>query len=267
MLIGIRIYTFKDGEMKLWSNSEKVYNILNVYKLIEHWYRRHPYAKRVSEKWICQDYRIDQQRPQRNVYSQAYIKLVSMSEMEKRYMDSLIKGIEKDIEYPTVYDDGEHMFYEKTIYCPNCNKRRKVLTSKTHCEFCGFEFDDALKCPKCEALNLKGSKECKECGYEFRKESFINNDFFEVEKNEYVYNTFCPICNRRKSKYFNVCQNCGFDFSTHKQCKVCKEWVRKNDNFCCHCGNKLIKKVKCNSCGNENEEKNNYCNYCGNKLK
>ena len=30
MIVGIRIYTFKDGEMVLWSNSEKTYNTLNV---------------------------------------------------------------------------------------------------------------------------------------------------------------------------------------------------------------------------------------------
>ena len=39
--------------------------------------------------------------------------------------------------------------------------RRKVLTSKTHCEFCGFEFSESVKCSECGGLNLKNSDVCR----------------------------------------------------------------------------------------------------------
>ena len=84
--------------------------------------------------------------------------------MEKKVLDNVINKIEKNINYPTVYDDGENIYYEDTIHCPKCGKRRKVLTSKTNCEECGFEFSKAKKCLKCKDLNLNEYNYCVHCG-------------------------------------------------------------------------------------------------------
>lgn len=267
MIIGVRKHYFKNGEMKLFSYYEKTYDIRKFNKVITKWYKRNPYAKRVSKHWICCDYRIDQQRPQRNVYSEAYIKIVQMTEMEEKFIDNIIKGIEKDIEYPTVWDDGKNIHYEETIYCPNCGKRRKVLTSESHCEYCGFEFDKAKVCPKCNGLNLKGSDECRICGYEFRKESYVKNNDFKVKKNEYNNVILCPKCNTRKSKYYHTCQSCGFDFDKNKQCPKCEHWIDENDKYCGYCGQKLLMFKRCSKCGRKNKENNKYCTECGNRLK
>lgn len=266
MKVSIKVYRFDDGDMKIFMNSEKVCDKIKASKKIKSWYNKNPYAKRVDKEWICSDYRVDQQRPQRNVYSEAYMNITSMTEMEEKYIDFFIKSLEEHIEYPTVWDDGEKMYYEETIYCPNCGGRRKVLTSKTHCEHCGFEFSKAKKCPKCNALNLKGSNHCTKCNYEFKKKSFINNENFEVEKDEYIDIIRCPVCNERKSKYFDNCQSCGFDFSSNKECPNCKKWVDKDDKYCGHCGQKLTMMKKCSNCGKENKSENNYCNYCGMKI-
>ncbi len=252
--------------MKLRFKNEKTLNRFSILKELEHWYKQNPYAKRINENCICSDYRIDQQRPQRNVYSEYYFKIISISNMERRIVDSKIKSLEENIDYPTVWDDGENKYYEETIYCPKCGKRRKVLTSKTHCEFCGFEFSKAKKCPECNGLNLKGSDECRICGYEFRKKSFVKNDNFKVEKDTDIKIIKCPKCNTIKSKYFDHCQECGFDYSGKKECPNCHEWINENDKFCMYCGHRLLVKIKCENCGNENNSKNKYCNYCGNKL-
>lgn len=267
MKIGVRLYYFKNGEMKLFSNTEKVCDWIKADKKIRNWYRDNPYAKRVDEEWICCDYRVDQQRPQRNVYSEAYIKISSMTEMENKHITNLINNLEKNIEYPTVWDDGKNRYYEETIYCPNCGKRRKVLTSKTHCEKCGFKFEDALKCQNCGALNLKGSKYCINCNHKFRKKSFINNDDFEVKKDEYIEKIKCPNCNSLKSRYFDVCQNCGFDYSNKKRCFDCGNWIDMDSRYCGYCGRRVKLEIECCECGKLNDEHNNYCNYCGSELK
>ena len=264
--MGVRLYNFKNGKMNLISNYEKTYDIISMGKPIRKWYKRNPYAKRISKHWICRDYRIDQQRPQRNVYSEAYIKIVNITDIEEMYLTELINEIEKDIIYPTVWDNGEERFYEETIYCPKCGKRRKVLTSETHCEYCGFEFNKAKKCPKCNGLNLRGSDECRICGYKFRKKSFINNEEFVVEKNEKSEKIRCPICNEKKSNFFNVCKNCGFDFTHKKQCVNCGKWVNDEDKFCMYCGQKLNVYIICDNCSSKNKLGNNYCNNCGEKL-
>lgn len=266
MRLAVQMYYLKNGKMTLISNHEESYDVLSMVIPIRKWYKNNPYAKRISKEWICQDYRIDQQRPQRNVYSEAYIKIISITDMEESHLSMLIEKLESEIDYPTVWDDGKNKYYEETIYCPNCGKRRKVLTSKTHCEFCGFEFDKALKCPKCNALNMKGSKFCIKCGYKFRKEPFINNNDFEVIKNKNVEKIKCPICGEKKSKYFNKCQNCGFDYENKKKCVKCGEWVDEDDEVCCFCGQKLSVFVKCQDCGENNNTKNNYCTKCGEKL-
>ena len=267
MKLNILTFYFEDGKAYKLSNTEKVFNIYEGDLFFRRWYRKNPYAKRLNPNCICCDYRIDQQRPQRNVYSEAYVFIKQMTEMEKKQINSLINSIEENIEYPTVWDDGETRHYEETIYCPNCGKRRKVLTSKSHCEHCGFEFSNALKCPHCNTLNLKGSKYCTKCGYEFRKESFITNEEYKVKKNKYDIEIIrCPKCNEKKSKYFDTCQNCGFDYSDKKRCPNCETWIDKKDKFCGECGQKLLVKVKCEECGNENNIENKYCNYCGNKL-
>lgn len=266
MRVTTKIFIFKNGGMEPIFNEVSKCSKLEAQKTILRWYRKNPYAKRINDEWICSDYRVDQQRPQRNVYSEAYIKIDSMTDMEKRYIDLLIKNLERNREYPTVWDDGKNTYYEETIYCPKCGKRRKVLTSETHCEFCGFEFDKAFKCPKCNGLNLKGSDECRICGFEFRKESFINDNEFKVNKDEDYELIRCPKCNAKKSKYFDSCQECGFDFSNKKQCPKCGKWVGERDKYCGYCGRKLMILMKCNNCGKENEDKNRYCNYCGKKL-
>lgn len=268
MIIGVRKQYVKNGEMKLFSYYEETYNTVTIHRPLDRWYKNNPYAKRISKHWITCDYRIDQQRPQRKVYAEAYIKIVQMTEMEEKVLDRHIERLEKDREYPTVWDDGKNTYYEETIYCPNCGERRKVLTSKTHCEFCGFEFNKAKKCPKCNGLNLKGSDECRICGYKFRKESFVKNDTFEVAKDEYANDIIkCPNCNTKKSKYFDKCTECGFDFSKKKQCPKCKRWVNEKDNYCGYCGQKLIVMKECSNCGKKNKSENKYCNYCGSILK
>lgn len=266
MKISRNIYRFKNGEMKLFRKYEEIYDIISINAPIRRWYRKNPYAKRVDKNWICSDYRVDQQRPQRNVYSEAYIEIISMTDMEEVHFDRLIENLEKDIEYPTVWDDGKNEYYEETIYCPKCGKRRKVLTSETHCEFCGFEFSKALKCPKCNTMYLKGDDECKKCGYVFRKESFINNNDYEVKKDEYIQSVKCPKCGSRKSKYFSKCKECGFDFNNRKECPKCNCWVDESDKYCGNCGMKLKVLIECENCGEKNNSENRYCNYCGNKL-
>lgn len=229
MILRASMYHLKNGEMKEFFREEKQYDVLSMGMVIHKWYRKNKYAKRVGRKWICQDYRIDQQRPQRNVYSEAYLQVISMTELEEKHFDNLIKNIEKDIEYPTVWDNGEEVFYEKTIYCPNCGKRRKVLTSKTHCEFCGFEFSDSIECSECGGLNLKDSDVCRICGHDLNEES-------DDEEENYVMRCF----------------NC------HKE-------IEYGDKYCCNCGIKLKNVVECEYCGKEINEGSVYCNYCGRK--
>lgn len=267
MKVITKIFYTHDGKMSLIYNDEKTCNKLKASQIIRRWYRKNQYAKRVDKEWICSDYRVDQQRPQRNVYSEAYIQITSMTEMEETYIDTTIKSLEMNREYPTVWDDGKNEYYEETIYCPNCGKRRKVLTSKEHCEFCGFEFSKAKKCPKCNSLNLKGSNYCIKCNYEFRKKSFINNDDFEVKKKEKNDVVKCPICNKNKSEYFDTCQNCGFDFTKNKQCPKCKKWINNEDKYCGYCGQKLKVFVECKNCGKKNDNENRFCTGCGKKIR
>lgn len=265
MKVEYKIYSF-NNEMKLWLEDEKTVNKYKASQIIIEFYRKNPYAKKLEGGLICSDYRIDQQRPQRNVQSEQYLKLVSMTELEERYVDATINSLEKNIDYPTVWDDGVNRHYEQTIYCPKCGKRRKVLTSETHCEFCGFEFSKALKCPKCNSLNLKGSDECKKCGYEFRKESFINNDEFNVKKDKDNSVVKCPKCGGIKSRYFDTCQECGFDYKDKKECPVCHEWVDEKDKYCLYCGQMLNVLIKCKHCGKKIFDKNKFCTNCGQKL-
>ena len=230
MILGNPTYRFVNGEMKVFTNVEAKYNIYNFSKPIRKWYRYNPYAKKLNDEWICQDYRIDQQRPQRNVYSEAYIHIIQITEIERKYLDRLIDELEKNIEYPTVYDDGKNWYYEETIYCPDCGKRRKVLTSKTHCEFCGFEFSKAKNCPKCNRLNLEDNQFCTECGHDFNEniiENIIDDSLIE-------------------------CSNCG-------------KLINSEYEFCTECGYKL-NVVKCKYCGMKNSGANVYCGYCGEKI-
>ena len=256
MRIGVRVqYVDKrTGEMKLFSYVEYTYKASNVGKPIRRWYKYNPYAKRISKHWICQDYRIDQQRPQRNVYSEAYLKIVEITEMEENVLDEIIEELEKDRDYPTVWDDGKNSYYEDTIHCPNCGKRRKVLTSETHCEFCGFEFCKALKCPKCKDLSLKNSNYCIHCGYDFN-----------LKKKKKIYDEVirCPKCGCVKSKDSNFCRNCFFDFSNKKQCPKCKRIINDEDRFCNYCSQEQIGFVECNNCSKKNNMDNNFCTKCG----
>lgn len=261
MKIDERIYYYRNGGMKLLSSTKTVFKISTIEKPIRKWYRHNPYSKRLNEEWICGDYRIDQQRPQRKVYSECYLRIFDMSEMEKNFIDKLIKDIEKDIEYPTVWDDGENRYYEKTIYCPNCGKRRKVLTSKTHCEFCGFKFSEAIECKKCGALNLKDSNVCIKCGNDFRVKEVKKEDNIVYE--EIVR---CPKCGSVKSEENHKCRCCDFDFDSKKECVNCHSWVDENDNFCNNCGQKLGMFKICKCCGKKNDGKYSFCGRCGNKL-
>lgn len=272
MIIGNRIYRFKNGKKILLSNVYGTFNIRNFDKPIRKWYRKNPYAKKLDEKWICQDYRIDQQRPQRNVYSEAYLEIKEITEIEKRYLDKLIEELEKDIDYPTVWDDGENWYYEETIYCPDCGKRRKVLTSETHCEFCGFEFSKAKNCPKCNRLNLEDNVFCTECGHDFHKEDVDEKDVEIVHDNSKkiycsecchvnVGNNYCTECGHKLRKVINeeidkkYCQDCG--------CKV-----DKNAKYCTECGSRIgisEEFVKCAVCGEwiGRFYEDRYCVNCG----
>lgn len=259
MIIGEKVQYWKNGEMKTFMYYEHTYKIKDLEKPLRRWYRMHPYAKRINKHWICNDYRIDQQRPQRNVYSERYLKIVQMTEMEEKIFDKLIKDIEKDINYPTVWDDGKTRHYEDTIHCPNCGKRRKVLTSKTHCEFCGFVFSNAKKCPKCKDLNLMYVDICKHCGYDFNSKS---EDEIKIDYEEEIR---CPICDSIHI-YDGVCGICEFDFRNKKQCAKCKKWIDIEDKYCGYCGQKQIMFVECSKCGEKNHSKNKFCNHCGEKL-
>lgn len=275
MIIGEKVQYFdkKSGEMKPFMYYEHTYKTSDLEKPIRKWYRMHPYAKRISKHWICNDYRIDQQRPQRNVYSERYLKIVQMTEMEEKFFDKLIKDIEKDINYPTVWDDGKTRHYEDTIHCPNCGERRKVLTSKTHCEFCGFAFSKfyVKKCPKCKDLNLIDEKVCRHCGYDFnskigdevkhRKSPIICS---ECEKKNNPNNNYCVGCNHKLKK---IDVN---DEKYRQYCEYCGNQLKKEDKYCCECGKKVIKKILkvkiCPVCGkwcNSNE----YCWNCGHNNK
>jgi len=169
MIIDEKIYIFPNGNMRLLSKTRYTYKIDEIEKKLKKWYSLHPYSKKINETVFCGDYRIDQQRPQRNVYSEVYWKIISISEMEKRVLDETVKKIESNINYPTVYDDGKNIYYEETIHCPNCGRRRKVLTSKTNCEYCGFEFSKGERCPNCNDLNLKNSNYCIQCGNKLKE--------------------------------------------------------------------------------------------------
>lgn len=256
-----RLYYFKNGQMNLLSSSKITCKISSMEKIIKKWYAHHPYSKKLNDKWICGDYRIDQQRPQRKVYSEQYLKIVEITEMERNYLDKLIEKIESDIDYPTVWDNGEERHYEKTIYCPKCGKRRKVLTSKTHCEFCGFEFNKAIECEKCGALNLKDNNVCTICGNEFNKKYISKNNI-----KEFVEIIRCPKCGSVKSDYNDNCRCCNFNFNDKKQCVKCHSWVDEDDNYCNQCGQKLEVQVKCKYCNKKNNSEYEYCSGCGRKL-
>ena len=262
MKLDERLYYFKNGEMKLLSSWKMTFKISNVEKPIRKWYRQHPYSKRLNKKWICGDYRIDQQRPQRKVYSEWYLKIVEITEMEERYLDDLIKKIESEIDYPCVWDDGKNRYYEDVIHCPNCGKRRKVLTSKTNCEFCGFEFKKALKCPNCKDLSLNGSEKCIHCGYEFHKK---DNPFERINRNG-VEIIRCPKCGSVKLDNCDKCRCCNFNFKNKKKCVRCKSWVDEDSNFCNMCGQKLEMFIYCGNCGFKNSLEYNFCSKCGCRL-
>lgn len=252
MKVDIINYCLKDGEFKERSKWHHIWQEIEMVEMINKWYKRHPYAKRLNKYWICGDYRIDQQRPQRNVISDNYIKIISISEMEEMKLTKLITSLESQINYPTMWDDGKNEYYEETIYCPQCGKRRKVLTSKIHCEFCGFEFEKAKKCPKCNNLNLKENNYCIHCGHKF----------IEKKANEIIR---CPKCGRVKSEYDTHCRMCNFDFSKYTQCPKCGKLTEKR-NYCLYCGEKL-QRIKCSECGEKNNLENKYCKYCGNNLR
>ena len=261
-----RVYYYYKREMRLLSSYTYTYKISKIEKHIRKWYLIHPYAKKLNDEWICSDYRIDQQRPQRKVYSEGYIKIINISEMEKNFLNKLIEEIESEIDYPCVWDDGENRYYEDVIHCPKCGEFRTSLSSKSHCEKCGFEFKKTIKCPKCKDLSLKGSEKCSHCGHKFRKESFINNDDFEVKKGS-VEIVRCPKCGSVKSKYNHQCRNCGFDFEGKKQCIKCHHWVSDDSHFCMYCGQRLNVLKKCKYCGSMNDDSNSYCTECGKEIR
>ena len=158
-----------------------------------------------------------------------------MTEMEEKFFDKLIKDIEKDIDYPTVWDDGKTRHYEDTIHCPNCGKRRKVLTSKTYCEFCDIAFSKfyVKKCPKCKDLNLIDEKVCRHCGHDFYQKECEVND--EIVKDV-------------------------------KRCKYCRKEIGMDDRYCIYCGRKQEEIIKCSNCGKSNISNNKFCSECGGKL-
>ena len=307
MKIGIKTQYLKNGEMKLFSYVEHTFKMSEMDKPIRKWYKHNHYAKRLNKKWICQDYRIDQQRPQRNVYSEAYIKIVEISEMEEIHLTKLINELESKIDYPTVWDDGKNRYYEDTIHCPNCDKRRKVLTSKTHCEFCGFEFAKALKCPKCKDLSPTGSNHCIHCGHDLNVKSRLrkyipctecnklnspSNNYCivcghklqEISSDDKVlYRKYCSKCGKVLGKDDNFCIYCGHDKNEKttktKVCSVCGTWC-SDDKYCWNCGhdNHSIRKKGnnqfgalcgkvCPNCNAKHERRYGYCEECGTKLK
>ena len=70
MEISIEIYRFDNGNMRLFKSYVDTYDVISMSIPISRWYRKNDYAKRIDKWWICQDYRIDQQRirnPKRNV--------------------------------------------------------------------------------------------------------------------------------------------------------------------------------------------------------
>ena len=183
MKIGNRVYYFKNGEMKLLSNVEQIYDIHSFRKPIIKWYRRNPYAKRINKTWICKDYRIDQQRPKRNVYSEAYLKIIDITEIEERYLSNLINDLESKINYPKVIsDDGENykIVYEEKVKKHNNDKKRikKDYSNKKQCHrckewineddkyciYCGVKQLKVVECVKCGKKNKVSNKYCSNCG-------------------------------------------------------------------------------------------------------
>lgn len=269
MITEERIYYLEKGKMKLLSRYRHTYKINEFKKLITKLYRIHPYAKKLNDEWICGDYRIDQQRPQRKVYSEYYLKIISISEMEKKELNKLIKEKESQIDYPTVWDDGENRYYEDTIHCPKCGKRRKVLTSHTHCEFCGFDFRETKKCSDCGDLSLKNSDYCNHCGYDF-----VNKISKKKKKNtrKKITCSECRTVNNGENKY---CIKCGHKLKKipkssdiyKKYCTYCGKVVKRGEDYCNECGNEVKKKVKkekiCPVCGEWNDKEDEFCWNCG----
>lgn len=126
MKIRTHVLFYSNGEMKPLVRSEKTYDILNYSMLIRRFYRKNPYAKRIDKNWICQDYRIDQQRPIRNVYSEGYLEIVYMTEMEEMSLNNMIKLLEKDRIYPFIcpYCETENM--KGNNYCIKCGNKLEV---------------------------------------------------------------------------------------------------------------------------------------------
>lgn len=166
MRIGNRIYYFENGEMKLLSNVEQTFNIYSFREPIIKWYRKNPYAKRINQKWICKDYRIDQQRPKRNVYSEAYLKIIEITEIEERHLTDLIKKLEENINYPKViFDNGkeyvidEKIKKEEKIKC----EEKMIKVEKIHCSKCGMLIhNEDNYC--CYCGEKQESRICKKCG-------------------------------------------------------------------------------------------------------
>ena len=182
MKISNRLYYFEDGKMKLLSNVEQTFNIYNFRKPIIKWYKKNPYAKRINKEWICKDYRIDQQRPMRNVYSEAYLKITNITKIEERYISDLINELENKIKYPKViYDDGKEYVYKEnneevksnkikkrkfkdnvnSIHCHNCNSI--INKNDNYCSYCGVKQIKLIKCKYCEC-EIKNKNYCSNCG-------------------------------------------------------------------------------------------------------
>ena len=253
-----------------WCNKKQLYRG-GISKSMMEYYKKFPFAKRLDEKWICCDYRIDQQRPQRNVYSEAYIEIRNVMPLEKKELDDIISSLEEKINYPTVWDNGKYAFYEETIICPNCNHQRKSLTSVTHCEHCGYEFDKGIKCKECGTLNLENSEECKKCGCKFDKRGYEDikirlKDFIEEIRKGKSDKEACEIVDLDYVDVYDWLKKgkngVGYEYSWLKDEYDKAKW----DYYNYHKRNNVNNKIICHNCGSKNDKNNRFCEMCGEKI-
>ena len=79
--------------------------------------------------------------------------------------------------------------------------------------------DDEVECPKCQTINSKSTKFCKECGSKLGLE--------------------CPSCQASVGYGVKFCPECGASMATAKVCYSCGAEVSEGQKFCNECGAKI----------------------------
>ena len=81
--------------------------------------------------------------------------------------------------------------------------------------------DDEVECPKCQTINSKSTKFCKECGCKLGLE--------------------CPNCHASVEYGVKFCPECGTPMSTANVCYSCGAALAEGQKFCNECGAKIDK--------------------------